>query len=313
MLFDMRKLCVVLLLVCECSCQFLEPKQEFRFVYGFENELNVSDTELENTIKVLEARLTSFGVKSKVKRLGKHDIEILIKTSKLDIKQIDKLISNRGKLEFWELYNNEDFIYDEGVFFEINNSKKSNDFDVTLDLDVIFVKYAGTAVILNAKAKDTFAINNILSSKQFKKSLPVEIDAIKPLWGIVDKDGYLPLYVAKTNTENKPLLTGKVITKARQIFGVTGRPEIAIEMNNQGALIWERITEKVFQNQTRIAIVINDIVYSAPSVSNGGIKGGRSSIFGNFTIDEAQNLAAILSSRTPIPQLKLLEQSIIKN
>ena len=99
-----------------------------------------------------------------------------------------------------------------------------------------------------------------------------------------------------------------VITDARQSFGYTDKPEIVIEMNNEGALIWERITGEAFKNNTKIAITLNDIVYSAPGVTSGPISGGRSSISGNFTLQEAQDLAIILSSQGSIPKLKLVNK-----
>ncbi len=126
-------------------------------------------------------------------------------------------------------------------------------------------------------------------------------------------DGLHPLYAASSNRENKAPLTGDVITDARTNFGITGKPEIAMQMNEKGAIIWERLTGKAFENQTNIAITLNNIVYSAPGVTSGSISGGRSSISGNFTIEEAQDLAIILSSQQSIPKLKLIDYLKVKN
>lgn len=87
MLLDMRKLCVLLLLVCECSCQLLEPKQEYRFVYGFENELNVSKIELNKIVEVIKKRLTYFGVEHTVNCFTKNKIEVNIRANDLNTKE----------------------------------------------------------------------------------------------------------------------------------------------------------------------------------------------------------------------------------
>ena len=65
-------------------------------------------------------------------------------------------------------------------------------------------------------------------------------------------------------------------------------------MNGVGAKIWEDMTEYAYNNQSQIAVVLDNVVYSAPGVSSGKISGGRSEITGDFTIPEAQDLANVL-------------------
>lgn len=296
------------------SCNFLKPKNDYRFVYGFENEANISNIEIQKTIKVLETRLASFGVQPEIKRFGEKQIEILIKASELNVEQVNKLISNKGKLEFWELYKGDEFLmYLMDFDREQNQITKIDTVSGKLIELVSSMGYPEGPIICEFKEKDTSYVNNILNLDVLKQKLPMGQYKVKFLWGLPDSDGNIPLYAAKSNRENLPPLTGKVITKAYQVVGYTDRPEISIEMNEEGALIWERITGNAFQNASQIAITINDIVYSAPGVTVGAIKGGRSSISGDFTLAEAQDLSVILSSRYPIPQLNLLEQTTVEN
>lgn len=303
----MKKITYFILLSFIVSCDFFKEKNEYAFTYEFENKNQITQSDILETITILNKRLDRFGFKYVINKYKGKRLNLKIKALDLDSTRINNIITNQGKLEFWEIYNGEVFQYNEGRFFKINETKTENNFDAKLDLDIVFSRYKGAPEILRAKAKDTSAINAVINEKGFKSSLPSEIGNVKFLWGIYDQ-GYHPLYAAKPNKENKASLTGVVITDARQSFGYTDKPEIVIEMNDEGALIWERITGEAFKNNTKIAITLNDIVYSAPGVTSGPISGGRSSISGNFTLQEAQDLAIILSSQGSIPKLKLVNK-----
>lgn len=303
----MKKITYLILLSFIVSCSFFKEKNEYAFTYEFENKNQITQSDISETINILNKRLNSFGFKYVINKYKGKRLNLKIKARDLDSTRINNIITNQGKLEFWELYNGEVFQYNEGQFFKINETETENNFEAKLDLDIIFSRYKGAPEILRAKAKDTSTINAVINKKGFKSSLPSGIGSVKFLWGIFNQ-GYHPLYAAKPNKENKPSLTGFVITDARQSFGYTDKPEIVIEMNNEGALIWERITGEAFKNNTKIAITLNDIVYSALGVTSGPISGGRSSISGNFTLQEAQDLAIILSSQGSIPKLKLVNK-----
>ncbi|WP_103866412.1 hypothetical protein [Aquimarina sp. I32.4] len=103
-------------------------------------------------------------------------------------------------------------------------------------------------------------------------------------------------YALKLGKYDKPVLDQKTIEQAAQVFDQLARPAIAVQMNKEGAEIWERLTESAFQERFQIAMVINDTVYSAPRVSQGPIKGGKFEISSDFTVEEAQDLAIILDS-----------------
>ena len=111
-----------------------------------------------------------------------------------------------------------------------------------------------------------------------------------------------------TTRDATALLDGGCITDARQDFSTVGGNEISMTMNNEGARDWKRITG---DNVGKcIAIVLDDLVYSAPVV-NGEIAGGRSSITGDFTLEEAKDLANILKSgKLPAPAV-IVQEAVV--
>jgi len=102
------------------------------------------------------------------------------------------------------------------------------------------------------------------------------------------------LYVMKGNRDNQPPMSGGVVTDAKDTFDQSGKPAVSMQMNAKGAKIWEELTGRAYTQQSNIAIVLDNIVYSAPGVSTGPIAGGNSEISGNFTLTETKDLANVL-------------------
>ena len=164
-----------------------------------------------------------------------------------------------------------------------------------------------------AHFKDTALVNKYLSLKQVKAVLPNELKLlweVKPL-DYKTKGEYFQLVAIKiTNRDGLPALNGDVITNASEEFGQQGKAnaEVGMSMNAEGASTWARLTKANVGKQ--IAIVLDNYVYSAPVV-NSEITGGRSSITGNFTIKEAQDLANILKSgKLPAPA-HIIEEELV--
>ena len=102
------------------------------------------------------------------------------------------------------------------------------------------------------------------------------------------------LYALKGNKDNVAPLSGGVIVDARDTFDQLGKPAVSMQMNGQGAKTWEELTGKAYTDKGFIAIVLDNVVYSAPGVSTGPIAGGRSEISGNFDVAETKDLANVL-------------------
>lgn len=296
------------------SCDTFKEKQEYLFIYKFVNEEGITQRNVSETIEVLKKRLSIYGGDFEVKRDRNKNISVKINAHNLDNERINSLLINQGKLEFWELYKGEAFY---SFLGEIND-----EFSQNIDNDSLKVKslfdiiasrgYEGGPVLFQSKPEDTTAINSLLKRKDIKAYLPSELKNTKFLWGISDSNGHHPLYAAKSNRENIPPLTGEFVVEAFHSFDIVGKPSISLTMNEAGALRWERITGNAFRDKTCIAITLNNLVFSAPGVVAGPIKGGKTEISGNFTLKDAQDLAIILTSQKNIPKLKLLQYSKTK-
>ena len=154
------------------------------------------------------------------------------------------------------------------------------------------------------------AINQMIAMA-FEKRI-IDSRTVKFLWDAKPwKEGtdvYALYAIRITSRGGTALLDGSVITDAHQDFTNAGGNEISMTMNSEGARDWKRITgENVHKC---IAIVLDDLVYSAPTV-NGEIAGGRSSITGNFTLEEAKDLANILKSgKLPAPAV-IVQEAVV--
>lgn len=161
--------------------------------------------------------------------------------------------------------------------------------------------------------KDTALVNSYLANPAVAGNMPGDV---KFLYGMPekDKDGkildFLPLYGIKTvpGTE-KAKLEGESITDAYQDFNsVSNQVTVTMTMNKQGEKIWAKMTG---DNVGRaIAIVLDDIVYSAPNV-NEAITGGNSAISGSFTVQEGQDLANILKSGKLDAPAKIVQEQVV--
>jgi SecD/SecF fusion protein len=168
--------------------------------------------------------------------------------------------------------------------------------------------------IASIKISDTALVREYLEADYIKKNFPA--DAVF-VYGIPPRDKnnkvlkIVPLYVLKTNGSEKPLLEGDVITDASQQYDqVMNKPNVSMSMNTKGGQTWANITERSALQKRPIAIVLDNIVYSAP-IANEKIAGGNSQISGDFSVEEAQDLANILKAgKLPTPAKIVAEQVV---
>lgn len=161
-----------------------------------------------------------------------------------------------------------------------------------------------------ALKKDTAKINKILTDERIKNIFPTNLRLAWKIKPIDEKrgDGF-QLVALKSSKDGRCALTGDVITDARADFAENkASSEVSMSMNSDGAKIWARLTKANIGKQ--IAIVLDNAVYSDPNVQNE-INGGSSQITGNFTINEAKDLANILKSgKMPAPA-RIIQEEIV--
>ena len=175
------------------------------------------------------------------------------------------------------------------------------------------VAYGRGPILGYFAAKDTAAIAGYFKKPEVKSLLGGEQRYAKFVWSkptsinvleqqIVDpaktpnskKVEVLELYALKGNRQNQPAMSGGVVTDASDKFDQFGKPSVEMVMNSRGAKDWEALTGKAYTEQSSIAIVLDNVVYSAPGVTSGAITGGISQITGDFDISETKDLANIL-------------------
>jgi SecD/SecF fusion protein len=168
------------------------------------------------------------------------------------------------------------------------------------------------AVVGWVARKDTAKVNAFLKRPEIASIIP---QSMKFMWSVKPTDmgvtagvgssvKIFDLYAIKvTSTDGKPDLGGEAISDARADFQDGNKPEVTMRMTGEGAAKWKKITAEASSGQEKqaIAIVLDNTVYSAPTVQDE-ISGGNSSITGNFTVEDTQDLANILKAgKLPAP------------
>ena len=293
-----------------------------------QEEINSS---IATAFEVLRSRIDKFGVtQPNIQRIGNSGrIQIELPGAK-DIERVTKLITSKAELQFWEVYTNVEV---QNFFFEANakvaemlkddstleqekDSTKKDDIDDLLGesadstkvqknlFTYLFPNIAQnqqqvSSLVAQARVLDTATVNDLLNKKEIKALLPSEIRYAKFLWdykSIEGKDGteLIGLYAIKSNRNNKPTIEGDVILDAAQVFDQLNKPEVSMTMNSSGTKQWAKMTA---DNVGKfVAVVLDDYVYTAPSV-NQAITGGRTSISGgSMTIAEAEDIATVLKA-----------------
>ncbi|WP_028786188.1 protein translocase subunit SecDF [Terrimonas ferruginea] len=163
---------------------------------------------------------------------------------------------------------------------------------------------------------DTVAVRSYLTSEALRRYFPrdavfafgTEIKSGKNAGPLAGK---FPLYALKTYGSEKAPVEGDAIKDAKQDFEQQGgsRPIVSMEMNDAGAKKWSVLTGESAKGQIPIAIVMDGIVYSAPIAS--GELYGNSQITGNFSVQEAKDLANILRSGKLVAPAKIVQEQTV--
>ena len=158
--------------------------------------------------------------------------------------------------------------------------------------------------------KDTSELNNYLNDPAVMKFFPVDVKFAYTVKPYDTEERFIQLVALRvTNRDGNAAMDGDVVTDASQAFGqYNSSAEVSMSMNQEGAKQWKRLTAENIGKS--IAIVLDGFVYSYPTVQSE-ISGGRSSISGDFSVNEAKDLANILKSgKLPAPA-RIIEEAIV--
>ncbi|MDD3286936.1 MAG: protein translocase subunit SecDF [Bacteroidales bacterium] len=297
----------------------------------------------DRTFQVLSKRIDKFGVSEPTIQKLESSERILIELPGVsDPQRISRLLEGTAQLEFW-------LAGDAGKVFQAfgaadeflaNIGEEKDTVNITNDtlINIDTLKTAPIAKQTTPVAKkDTLKTRPLLSlftrlnkgdlapsvigtatasakkdiNRQLERAAKVLPTDVTFLWSAqpIPKTNEFELYVIQyTNKAKTALLDGDVIDDARQDFNQQGHPVVSMSMKAEAARKWEKITGSNIGNS--IAIVLDDVVYSAPRV-NSEISGGRSEISGSFSIEEAKDLANILKSGKLTAPAKVVQESVV--
>ena len=164
-----------------------------------------------------------------------------------------------------------------------------------------------------AAQKDTAKVNKYFASQAVHSIIPSNV---RFAWGVkpvTPESKVFELYALKSNSIVGPVLEGDVISDAGSDYDQRGNPEVTMRMTAEGARAWRTVTAAASadpQNKKSIAIVLDNVVYSAPTVQNE-IPNGVSSISGNFKIEDTKDLANVLKAgRLPAPAV-IVDEAVV--
>ena len=264
--------------------------------------------------------------------------------------RVRKLLQGTASLEFWATYNNDEILPQlqrannvlrnlgaNGVEVEVEEQKAAVEGDLVAELEgaelsedaelaafrknnPLFAKlspavdvagraYAGP-VVGHAMSYDMEAVEEMLAMPQVKAVINPDVRFMWSAKAIDEAGTVYELYAIKADGRDgkAPLDGGSVVDASPQYSQTGGSAEVDMVMNTSGANVWARMTKANIGKS--IAIVLDGVVYSAPTVQNE-ITGGRSAITGNFTITEATDLANVLKSgKLPAPA-RIIQDTVV--
>ncbi|MDE7386393.1 MAG: protein translocase subunit SecD [Muribaculaceae bacterium] len=247
---------------------------------------------------VLRNRIDAFGVVSpNIQVLRGKDGQILLELPGVkDQQRMTELIKRSANLEFYESFQAKAPEVISKLTQLSAAQRQSGNYEGKGVGDYMRIGLQNASIVGLAKASDRYMVDSLLRAPEARNYFGAETAfrwANKPITDANNVDYYY-LYALKTN-EGRPALDGRVVVNAVADYDPqSGNGSyVSMRMDNDGAKQWAKITGNNIGYP--IAIVLDDVVYSAPNV-NGAIEGGSSQITGNFTVQEAQDLANVLKS-----------------
>ena len=310
----------------------LNPNADFSVVFSGVVKRGDDDNAVAKTLKqevkdrvnnsatnVLRSRIDAYGVVSpNIQVLQGKDGQILLELPGVkDHQRVRDLLQRAANLEFYETYKASE-IY--GGLRNLDAALRNNEKNGGIGLFNYFlnVDNSATPIVGYALAKNRETIDSLLNSPEAHNALPSNLKLrweVKPQEvqfndTVSGKTRPAELYrlIALKASNGKPALDGSCVVAASADVDNFQGNVVSMTMNSEGAKQWARITKANIGKS--IAILLDDVVYSFPNVNNA-IEGGRSQITGQFTIEEAQDLANVLKSGKMSAKVDIISDMVI--
>ncbi len=275
---------------------------------------------VSSSTNVLRSRIDQFGVVAPNIQELEKDGQILLELP--GVKEHDRvreLLKSSANLEFYETMTMNEW---QGALAQLDAALRADSSSNGMGLSGYFLQMGNQynpIVVGTSTAANRAAIDSIMASPLAKRYLPGNLKLaweVKPQTAeftdtVTGKKRTIDLYtlIALKTSNGKAALSGDVVTSATSDFdNMQGGNYVSMNMKPDAARQWARITAANLEKQ--VAIVLDDQVYSAPRV-NSVIEGGRSSITGDFTTDEAKDLANVLKSGKMAAKVDIISDTVI--
>ncbi len=295
-----------------CFHKTVDKDGGIRMTLEVGNSVSVPDSQqITGAIGLMKARMDYLGYKdAKFTPIeGTNHISCEI-PSVFNSSQIEKFLLSKFSVSFWETYENNDLLpvllkSNKIVYNLALRKNEIEDTSMKYPLFKLLIPNINTntgepydgACIGNACIKDTARINEYLNNPEIKLLFPKDLEFC---WSIVKKknnEGFVELIPLKIPVDGKPLLSSSFLKKTDTNHDIYGREFIWIEFDEKGSEIFKKMTRNNISKT--IAITLNDSVIMYPVVQSE-ISGGNIQIVGNFTLNEAKDMAFLIGIK-PYP------------
>lgn len=267
---------------------------------------------ITNSCNVLRTRLEQFGAKKAFVKVNDENQIIAIIPEVQEPERVRRLLQANGRLGFWETYENSE-VYPR--LKQLNDVLLANGDESLIGLLNPFVTADGEAMrgpaVGLVHASDTTRLRAMLTSAEANDILQRDARFVWSAKPVREDAPYYHLVALKAMRNGRAALGGEVITAAKVEHNKwSPEPVIDLSMNAEGAKCWQYLTRDNVGKS--IGIVVDGQLYSYPTVMCE-IECGRSQITGNFTEEEAADLANLLNSGVMPCPVRIVEEQIIES
>ncbi len=281
------------------------------------------DSQVDAAFNIFRTRIDQFGVVApNIQKLQDKNGQILLELPGVkEPERVTELLKSSANLEFFEVYNYNEILGDLQRFAAAFAQQ-----DTVNHLNVIELlggpQRAGSPIVGMVTPANKNLVDSVMNTELAKRTLPSDLSLMWSVkqaeFPVTDANGNV---VKKDNGDDKTVgywelialkgdavLEGDAVTSASSEYDNMQGNMVNMKMNDRGAQEWATITRNNIGRP--IAIVLDEHVYSFPNVNNE-ITGGSSQITGNFTPEEANDLANVLKSGKMSAKVNVVSNNVI--